>query len=195
MGARVYIPALGRFLSVDPVQGGTPNNYVYPPDSVNDYDLDGNFAPLIAFAIYAVFVAWAAYDYHKDPSPSNMVYLALAVVPGGGGVGKTAKIVSKAGQGLERSGNAVKTVERLSKAAKVTKAADAAAAKKMGFKPIKANFDTHGQPAFQNGTKIISRDVGIKGGGSHNGGYWKMFDKSGKRLGTYDKSLKRRIGK
>lgn len=42
MGARVYIPGLGRFLSVDPVQGGTPNNYVNLTDPANDFDLSGN---------------------------------------------------------------------------------------------------------------------------------------------------------
>ncbi len=41
MGARPYDPGTGRFLRVDPVEGGCSNAYVYVRDPLNRKDLDG----------------------------------------------------------------------------------------------------------------------------------------------------------
>ncbi|MFC1436237.1 RHS repeat-associated core domain-containing protein [Streptacidiphilus sp. N1-3] len=43
MGARLYNPATGRFLQIDPVLGGNENAYTYPADPVMGYDLTGMF--------------------------------------------------------------------------------------------------------------------------------------------------------
>lgn len=44
MGARLYNPAWGRFLSIDPIEGGCANDYAYGyGDPVNGSDLDGRW--------------------------------------------------------------------------------------------------------------------------------------------------------
>lgn len=60
MGARVYLPSTGRFLSVDPVRGGTQNDYVYPVDPVNGNDFSGKFMlfgsnPFVMFSRPTIF--------------------------------------------------------------------------------------------------------------------------------------------
>ena len=37
-----YLPTIGRFLSIDPVEAGNPNGYGYPAGPNNGYDLNGH---------------------------------------------------------------------------------------------------------------------------------------------------------
>jgi len=72
MGARVYLPSLGRFLSADPVEGGVENAYVYPLDPVNTFDLSGQFA----FALAPLVMLGAANSWN----PVGVTILAVVAV-------------------------------------------------------------------------------------------------------------------
>jgi RHS repeat-associated protein len=89
MGARVYLPELGRFAQIDPIEGGTLNNYVYAMDPVNQNDVSGKcigFLMIICIAVVAaISVASASKNLQKNPSsPGAWIGMGLAVTGASG---------------------------------------------------------------------------------------------------------------
>jgi RHS repeat-associated protein len=67
MGARPYDPNTGRFLAVDPIPGGSLNNYDYAgQDPINGYDLDGTCWTGLCWASHAATAVGHAFasGYH-----------------------------------------------------------------------------------------------------------------------------------
>ena len=87
MGVRPYDPALGRFLAIDPVEGGSANNYDYADqDPVNGYDLTGTLScnkwlPWCEEAYPTFFRVRAAIGSFAENHPAAFLALSL-LVPG-----------------------------------------------------------------------------------------------------------------
>ena len=84
MGARVYIPGLGRFTQIDPIEGGVDNDYVWPTDPIGKNDLTGKFAlpliPVLAIIIAVVLIV-AVYVLAKNPPRLPSVSISLPTLP------------------------------------------------------------------------------------------------------------------
>ncbi|MFE9411692.1 PA14 domain-containing protein [Streptomyces sp. NPDC006704] len=123
MGARVYLPVLGRFLQVDPVAGGSANDYDYVnADPVNGVDLAGTFswksvvhvattaAEVVAYVpgpIGTVSSGVAAAGQLAQGNKAAAAMDALGMIPGGKLAGTVAKSAAKEASTLGKAATAV----------------------------------------------------------------------------------------
>ena len=156
------------------------NNYVYPPDPVNEFDLNGMFRISLRFSIF---------------SGASKPQVAKKVERGRQQVARNVSNWCGRGYAQQLSCDSAVVLVTRNPGGKnsipLRHLQLSQAARKLGYNNYipanKAPFNSHGQPVFQRGTRFITPDKD-----NHKGGVWKMFEQGNpRRLGTYDANLKR----
>ena len=99
MGVRLYQPSLGRFLEVDPIRGGSANDYVYAnQDPVNASDPKGAFYTICDGSVDCAVQEGGCYVCHSYPTNGSDFNLPTAPKPG--------SITGSPGRGPMPSGSA-----------------------------------------------------------------------------------------
>ncbi len=123
MGARLYSPALGRFLQIDPVPGGNASPYDYcTADPVNCTDLDGNWGMPKWLKKTVGIVAVVAEVASMIPGPIGAAAAAVSAVSYAA-IGNWAKAAEMAITAVAQTVGAGPVVKVAATAVKTTRAA------------------------------------------------------------------------
>nr|BEK69212.1 hypothetical protein KPHV_64390 [Kitasatospora purpeofusca] len=141
MGARLYSPALGRFLQIDPVPGGNASTYDYcTGDPVNCTDLDGNWGmPKWLKKTVEVVAKVAEVVATVVPGPIGSVAAAVSAVSyaASGNWGKAAEMAVTV---VAAAVGAAVVVKAASVAVKAVKASKSIQAAKVAVKEARARY-------------------------------------------------------